>query len=462
MGPLPQDKRLVRRAFWLIRLRWIAVLGLCVTTVMADKVLSVGICVVPIYVIAGCLALYNLIMWSLLRHVKKNNRRKSLPGLTVRTIVNFQMSADLLILTLLFHYSGGIENPFVIYYVFHMIIASILLSVWESYLQATVAVILLLLLALLEYHEIIPHHCLEGFVAVDQHSHASFVFGRVAVVSSALYLVVFMASSISAQLRKQERKCWQTNQLLKQKDRIKDEYVERVTHDIKGHLAAIKSSLDVVEKGFAGPLEPKQQEFVSRAVSRTGVLAMFVRQLLKLTQMRLSNRVQVEEFSLDSMMQSALDGTQLRAADKQIQLESRTEGQFFNVSGDRLSVEEMITNLVLNAIKYTPEGGNVKVEATERSEHIAISIKDNGIGIPEDDLPKVFDEFYRASNARAQERDGTGLGLSIAKQIVQRHGGQIWAESQLGQGTTMKLLLPKSHGTGDPDNLKNETLQSRA
>ncbi len=447
MDPLPQDERLVRRAFWLIRLRWMAVLGLCITTFVADKVLSIGVCPTPIYIIAGGLALYNMIALLLLDRVKKNHVHDGFPRLTIRKIINVQMSTDLLVLTLLFHFSGGIENPFVIYYVFHMIIASILLSVWESYLQATFASGLLFLLVLLEYRGIIPHHCLDGFVASDQHSYAPFVLGKAAVVSSALYLVVYMASSISTRLRNQEQGYWQANQLLEQKDRIKDEYVERVTHDIKGHLAAIKSSLDVVAKGFAGSLRPKQQEFIDRAVNRTGVLAAFVRQLLKLTQMRLSNNVQVEVFPLDVAIQSALEGARVRAADKQIRLESEIKGQFFGVSGDRLSVEEMMTNLVLNAIKYSPEGKSVKVRVVEDTEHISVWIKDDGIGIPEDELPRIFDEFYRASNARAVERDGTGLGLSIAKQIVESHGGHIRAQSRVGQGTTVEFTLLKARGS---------------
>jgi len=444
MEPLPQDKRLVKRASWLIRLRWFAVIGLCITTFVADNILPDGLYAPPIYMIAGCLALYNTIMRSLLKRARKNHRRDGMPRLTIRKIINFQMAMDLFILTLLLHYSGGIENPFVIYYVFHMIIASILLSVWESYLQATFASLLLFLLVFLEYRGIIPHHCLGKFVALDQYNYAPYAFGRVAVVSSALYLLVFMASSISVRLRNQEQGYWEANQLLGQKDRIKDEYVERVTHDIKGHLAAIKSSLDVVAKGFAGPLQPRQQEFVDRAADRTAVLAAFVRQLLKLTQMRLSNNEQFEEFSLDAVMQNAVEATRQRAADKQIQMQVRTEGRFFGVSGDRLSIEETIMNLVLNAIKYTPKGGHVEASAVENSEHIIVSVKDDGIGIPEDEQAKVFDEFYRASNARAKERDGTGLGLSIARQIVERHGGQIWVASQLGEGTTIGFSLLKA------------------
>jgi signal transduction histidine kinase len=421
-----------------------AVFGLCITTFVADNILSVGLDAVPIYIIAAGLALYNTIVLYLLKLAKKTLRHNGMPWLTIRKIINIQMSVDLLVLTLLFHFSGGIENPFVIYYVFHMIIASILLSVWESYLQATFASLLLFLLVLLEYRGVIPHHCLERFVAFDQHDYAPLVFGRVAVVSSALYLVVFMASSISTRLRSQEQGYWEANQLLEKKDRIKDEYVERVTHDIKGHLAAIKSSLDVVAKGFTGSLEPKQQEFVDRALDRTDVLAAFVRQLLKLTQMRLANNVQSEQFSLDAAVTAALENAKVRAADMKIELQSQIQGHFFEVLGDRLSIEEMVTNLLLNAIKYSPEGQTVEVKVVEKHTHLSVLIKDNGIGIPKDELPKIFDEFYRASNARAKEKDGTGLGLSIARQIVERHGGKIWAKSQLGQGTSVGFTLLKA------------------
>lgn len=444
MEPLPQDIRLVRRAFWLIRLRWVAICGLCLTTFLADRILSMGLRTVPIYSIAGCLALYNTIILKLLNLAKKNHVHDGLPRLTVKKIIHFQISADLLILTVLFHYSGGIENPFIIYYVFHMIIASILLSEWESYMQATFASFLLTLLVLLEYRGIIPHHCLGQFVIQDQHRHAPFVFGTVAVVSSALYLVIFMASSISTRLRSQEQGYWEANQLLAQKDRIKDEYVERVTHDIKGHLAAIKSTLDVVSKGFAGPLQPQQQEFIDRAVRRTRTLATFVRQLLKLTQMRLSNNLEIDDFSVAAVMQNAIEAAKVRAADKHIQVESETVGSSFQVTGDRLSVEEMMTNLILNAVKYTPADGRITIKVVENGESIGVSVKDTGIGIPEDELPRIFDEFYRASNARLCEKDGTGLGLSIAKQIVESHGGQIRASSQLGQGTTVEFTLLKT------------------
>ena len=112
------------------------------------------------------------------------------------------------------------------------------------------------------------------------------------------------------------------------------------------------------------------------------------------------------------------------------------------VFGNSLSIEEVITNLLFNAIKYTAQNGEVKINAKNDKGDILVEIIDTGIGIPEEELPKVLDEFHRATNVRKIEKDGTGLGLSIAKQIIERHNGKIWVDSQEGIGTKFSFTLP--------------------
>jgi signal transduction histidine kinase len=107
----------------------------------------------------------------------------------------------------------------------------------------------------------------------------------------------------------------------------------------------------------------------------------------------------------------------------------------------------MVTNLLFNAIKYTPENKTVRLEVKSYDDHVQIDVADTGIGIPADELGNVFDEFFRATNAKRSEKDGTGLGLSIVKQIVERHGGEISVESQEGQGTKFTVTLPKDSST---------------
>lgn len=435
----PQNTRLIKRAYWLIKLRWIAIAGVCLATFFAHNIMGVSVEDVPLYCVAAALVLENIISLLLLKRIIG----ASFNNAPIKKIINFQITADLVALTILLHYSGGIENPIIIYFVFHMIIASILLSVRESYLQATLAVFLISLLAVLEYKGIISHHCLEGFVTCNMPEGIFYVLGHVFVLATTLYLVVYMTSSISIQLRNQEEAYRQANIQLQQKDRIKDEYVLQLTHDIKGHLAAIQSCLSVLANGIAGPLSEQQADFVSRTHDRTKKLTKFVKALLRLTEMRLSDKFERDFFSLKDTVSIAIESVKTKTEDKNITLSSGIEPTVDKVFGNQFSIEEAITNLLLNSIKYTPTNGTVQVQVKDNGETVLVEISDTGIGIPANEIDKVFDEFFRASNAKRVERDGTGLGLSIAKQTIQRHGGHIWVESQEGKCTKISFTLPK-------------------
>jgi signal transduction histidine kinase len=434
-----QNTRLNKRAYWLIKLRWIAIAGVCLATFFAHNIVGVSVEDVPLYCVAAALVLENIISLLLLKRIIG----ASFNNAPIKKIINFQITADLVALTILLHYSGGIENPIIIYFVFHMIIASILLSVRESYLQATLAVFLIGLLAVLEYKGIIPHHCLEGFVTCNMPKGIFYVLGHVFILATTLYLVVYMTSSISIQLRNQEEAYRQANIQLQQKDRIKDEYVLQLTHDIKGHLAAIQSCLSVLANGIAGPLSEQQADFVSRAHDRTKKLTKFVKALLRLTEMRLSDKFERDFFSLKDTVSGAIESVKTKTEDKNITLSSGIGPTVDKVFGNQFSIEEAITNLLLNSIKYTPANGAVQVQVKDNGETVLVEVSDTGIGIPANEIDKVFDEFFRASNARRVERDSTGLGLSIAKQIIQRHGGHIWIESQEGKWTKISFTLPK-------------------
>jgi signal transduction histidine kinase len=253
------------------------------------------------------------------------------------------------------------------------------------------------------------------------------------------------------ELKKQEKALREANTQLKEKDRIKDEYVSRVTHDIKGHLAAIQSCLFIAADAPSGALNDKQSDFLSRAQSRTVQLTAFVKELLNLTEIRLSGRLKTEAFSLPDSISKALNTVARKAKDKSITVTSNVEPSVGQIVGDEFSINEMLTNLLFNAIKYTPEGKTVHLEAKSRDNYVQIDFVDTGIGIPADELGSVFDEFFRASNAKKSEKDGTGLGLSIVKQIIERHGGKITVQSQEGKGTTFAIILPlpESHPTAN-------------
>jgi signal transduction histidine kinase len=245
------------------------------------------------------------------------------------------------------------------------------------------------------------------------------------------------------ELKKQEAALRQANLKLQEKDRIKDEYVSRVTHDIKGHLAAIQSCLYIAADQSFGLLSEKQSDFMGRATKRTTQLTAFVKELLNLTQMRLSGRLEMQAFSLPDCVSKALASVAGRAQEKSIAVTSNVEPSVGQMIGNQFSINEMITNLLFNAVKYTPEHKTVHLDAKGWNDHVQIDVIDTGIGIPADEIEHVFDEFFRATNAQRTEKDGTGLGLSIVKQIVQQHGGEISVESTEGQGSTFTVTLPK-------------------
>jgi signal transduction histidine kinase len=442
METLFQSSSLVQRARWLIRLRWAAIAGLASATFVANKIMNVGLPVAQLYLIAMILLFYNFVLFDLMRYVTWGGKVAS-PTKVSQTIT-FQISADLIILTVILHFSGGIENPFFLYFVFHMILASILLSTLQSYLQATFAVFLFGMLILLECFGIIPHHPLSGFVVHDHYRDGLFVFGTFVVFTTTIYLVVYMTTSISKQLRNQQQELGDANRLLKQKDQLKNEYVLRLTHDIRGHLAAIQSCLDIVVDQMVGPLNEKQMDLVGRAYQRAGKCMNFISALLKLTSMKLGGRLDKVNFSVRHMVFNALAAVEGRTTKKNIALSYEIDGSLDEIYGEPVLIEECLTNLLFNAARYTPEKGKIDVKVKDEDDTVLVQVTDTGIGVPEGELDKIFEELYRAENARKVERDGTGLGLSIAKQIVERHGGQIWAENNEGGGSTFSFRLPKS------------------
>ena len=210
--------RLAKRAYWLIKLRWIAIAGVCLAIFIAGNILRLGVQSVQLYGVAAMLILENVMSLLLLKRLLKT--RKVIFFNSVGKIIHFQICIDLLLLTTLLHYSGGIENPFVVYFVFHVAIASILLPVRESYLQATFAVSLLIMLALFEYKGIVPHYCLKGFIVEDEHFSIFYASGVIGVMASTFYLIVYMVSDITSKLRKQEEAYRQINLELQQKDGV--------------------------------------------------------------------------------------------------------------------------------------------------------------------------------------------------------------------------------------------------
>ncbi|MCK4449516.1 MAG: HAMP domain-containing histidine kinase, partial [Anaerolineae bacterium] len=150
----------------------------------------------------------------------------------------------------------------------------------------------------------------------------------------------------------------------------------------------------------------------------------------------------LEEFSLDDVVREVVETLSPTASEKGLELLTEVpEG--ITLFSDKRRIKQVLMNLVSNAVKYTPAGGSVAVRAWSEDDQIKAEVSDTGIGISEKALPRIFEEFYRAQNAKSMEMEGTGLGLAIARDVVEQHGGQITVESVVGEGSTFYVTLPQ-------------------
>jgi len=429
---------------WFIRIRWIAVAAIIASNFIVSHFLNISVEEDKINIIAGILFLLNVFHWFVLRRIKKDSGTNVISR--IKRNIHFQIITDLILLTLLIHFSGGIENPLILFYFFHLIIASSIFSTLLSYLYAAFAILLALSMSYLECFSVIPHYPLEGFVNHDLYNNILYVSGAGFVFACTSMMVVWLSHMIINRSIKSEETYVKTNIELQNKDKLKNEYVLRVTHDIKGHVAAVMSCLEVVRSKITGSLNEVQEEFINRAYERAEFLSEFIKDLLNLTKKRLQSNVEFEEFSLPELINRVVAPVKILISDKGINFNIYIDNSVGTIRGNPYAIEELYSNLLLNSVKYTPTGGHIEMNVRKRMNYIISEISDSGIGIPKDEIPKIFDEFYRASNVQRDVKSGTGLGLSIVKEIVNRHKGKIKVESEEGVWTKFTVMLPL-----DPD-----------
>lgn len=226
---------------------------------------------------------------------------------------------------------------------------------------------------------------------------------------------------------------------LKELDRIKSEFVTTVSHDLRSPLTAILGYVELIER--AGPTTSQQDEFISRIKLSVEQITNLVSDLLDLGRIEAGLDSTHEETPISVLARYAVESMRVPAEAKGLSMELDVDDDLPMVNGDPIRLRQMIGNLLENAVKYTPSGGQVCLEANSEDSQIILRVLDDGPGIPPSDQPYLFDKFYRASNIPA-DVPGTGLGLSIVKSIVDHHNGRIWVDSQMGEGTVFTVVLP--------------------
>jgi signal transduction histidine kinase/CheY-like chemotaxis protein len=228
----------------------------------------------------------------------------------------------------------------------------------------------------------------------------------------------------------------------KQLDQMKTDFVHMVAHELRSPLVSMRQLNNVILQGLAGPLGEKQQEFIQRGNRKIDSLLTLINDLLDVAKIEAGQYLQRKvPIRIEKVLEDIVALMESRATEQNIALTCSCK-DLVPIHADPKSMEEIFNNLITNAINYSPEGGKVTVAAKGLGEYIEIRVEDTGVGISPDELPKIFDKFYRVKHPKTRQVTGSGLGLAIVKGAVEAHHGTIDVESVPEKGTAFRVLLP--------------------
>ena len=229
---------------------------------------------------------------------------------------------------------------------------------------------------------------------------------------------------------------------LKKAEKLRREFVANVSHELRTPLTSIRTYAETIAETQGIPQET-EEGFLRVIINESDRMSKIVQDLLELSRFDSgSSQMEIEEFSLEQSLRDVHAAIALEARRRGHVLNFELEWKLPGILGDRARIEQVLMNIITNALKYTPDGGTIGISSGSSGGNVWVRIEDTGIGIPQEDLDHVFDRFYRVEKARSREAGGTGLGLSIAKEIVTKHGGDIKIESVHGVGTSVTVTLP--------------------
>ena len=235
------------------------------------------------------------------------------------------------------------------------------------------------------------------------------------------------------------------NKKLKDIDQMKSDFISVVSHELRTPLTSIKAFTELILMKPRMAVE-KRSRLLSIINNESDRLARLINDILDLTKIEAGKLSwHISRISLQEVIRSSVSGIQSLADNKSLTMTMRFQVALPSLYGDRDRLVQVITNILSNSIKFTPQGGSIVVSAVVEHEpryQIVVRISDTGVGVPAKDIDNIFDKFRRSGDVLTSNTEGTGLGLAITKQIVEYHGGRIWAESNQGQGTTLSFTLP--------------------
>lgn len=448
-----EREELIARLRWFVRLRWLFGAGLVVIGSVFTYAPFNGVRGQMIATIGAGILIYNCVFQNIERRLLEQKPAVHANRAPLAAVV--QIILDLVAITLVLNASGGAENPFFIFYVFHMVIATLLLPAAEAFFLAILTILLFSGLTLGEMKGIWPHAVL--LVRDDHYKDPQFVSITLAAFNSAILIAVYLGTSIAKQLRSREREVLrlrskladraeqleQTNQTLRDLDKAKARHYRKVSHELKTPLAAQRTLLGASLMELQNVATEAMLTRIRRAMARGDDLLTLVSDLMLLSEMRdMTRRPATECIQPMEHLKPLLDDQALRAKEKGLTWQVEAADSLPKICLEPRTLPMLAENLISNAIKYTPAGGEVAFSIRSEGGHLVMEMQDTGIGIGGEDLSRVGQEFFRTRQAKDSREGGTGLGMTIVRSLVEAATGEIDIRSELGKGTRVTIRLP--------------------
>ncbi|MCX7908479.1 MAG: HAMP domain-containing histidine kinase [Ignavibacteria bacterium] len=439
-----------KRNKWLIKLRYLAsllLLSFLLLSIIAKNYYPLlGIPTHYILLIAIAIFLYNVIfhfLWIKFPDISKKYRVHSLHFSLLQIITDF------VFLILLIYFTGGVESPFNTFFVFHLIIGSLILPGTIISLIMIITIGVLVSLAILEFNQVIPHYHIAGIIKYPLYNDPIYLFVFFSTFSIVVFVSIYLANSIAKVLYQREKELYFAYKGLEEAEKTKSRYVMTVVHDLKTPISAALTWVDLIANNSVGEVPEYLRNPIERIQARLKNALNLIGDILKITQVKLSSEIEKDEVDLVQLFNELYTKHRILIISKNLDYRLLPYQEKILINSNLKLLDLAFSNIISNAIKYNEPGGIIEIRITDSGKYLDISFADNGIGIPENELPKIFNEFYRSSSAKEKNIEGTGLGMALVKEIITKLGGEIsinspsYLASEGRKGTAVLVRLPK-------------------
>ena len=421
-----------RKNLWLVNLRWVSSISLLIFAFLFHILKLEYYPCTSLSCVAIVLAIANYLIFIYLKKKPPTYLKKE------ENIVLLQIAIDYFLLTVLIHLTGGIDSPFHFFYLFHIIIASVIFErKYPAFIIAAVSVLIFSVLVVLEYWQIIEHfgNGTKAFSYID-----------IAFALTVFYVTIFASTYISVTLMMRHKKVkdliFAQNEELEKSEKEKMLFFRFVSHELKSPIIAVQSAINVVLDVMNTDLKPKAIDMLERGRKRTAQMIEILKDLVLLSYDENADSHEPEMVVPCENIPEIVDYYRPIAEEKNIQLIETVCKQRKGFQLDKFAFEKIITNLISNAVRYTPNGGKVTIKTDLDDKYWYLIVSDTGIGIPKKEQKHIFEEFYRTTNGKKFDAVGTGLGMSIIKKLVEQNNGEVFLKSEVGKGSTFTVRFP--------------------